>query len=300
MIKVLLTGAKGQLGFSIERLNPKGIQLVSLEKNKFDLSKLNKIKNKLEDIKPDFVINCGAYTNVDMAESDKENVMNINANSVKEIALYLKKNGGNLIQISTDYVFDGLNSNAYKVNDKVCPLNQYGLSKARAEKFIQEILGDTNQGIVIRTSWLMGTISSNFLLTMIKLHQTRKEINVISDQISCPTSTKTLAEACWKLIKLKQEKNVYKDYFMPILHWCDNGIASWYDIAIAIGEISAKNGLVNYPAFVNPVKTENYPRKAKRPSFSLLDCTSSRDFLGLKGEYWRKSLEVSIKSIVEK
>ena len=300
MTKVLLTGSQGQLGFSIEKLNPQGIQLLSLNKNEFDLSKINNIKNKLEDIKPDFIINCGAYTNVDMAEDDKETVMKINAYSVKEIALYLKKNGGNLIQISSDYVFDGKNPNPYKVSDKVSPLNQYGLSKARAEKFIQEILGETNQGIVIRTSWLMGTISNNFLLTMIKLHQTKKEINVVSDQISCPTSTKTLAEACWQAIKLKLEKDLYKGNFMPILHWCDSGIASWYDIAIAIGEISEKNGLVNFPAFVNPVKSESYPRKAKRPRFSLLDCSTSREFLGIKGEYWRKSLEVSIKSIIEK
>ena len=300
MIKVLVTGAKGQLGFSIEKLIPKGIKLVSLDKNQFDLSKINQIKKKLEVIKPDFIINCGAYTNVDMAEDEKEKVLDINANSIKEISLYLKKNGGNLIQISTDYVFNGQNTNGYKVNDKVCPLNQYGFSKAMSEKFIQEILGDTNQGMVIRTSWLMGTIGKNFLLTMIKLHQTKKVIDVVSDQISCPTSTKTLAEACWKAIKLKQEKCIYKDNFMPILHWCDNGIASWYDIAIAIGEISAKNGLVKFPAFVNPVKTENHPRKANRPSFSLLDCKSSREFLELKGEYWRKSLEVSIKSLVEK
>ncbi len=300
MIKVLLTGSEGQLGFSIEKLKPKGVELVSLNKNQFDLSKINKIKKNLETIKPDFIINCGAYTNVDMAEDDKENVMDINANSVKEIALYLKKHGGSLIQISTDYVFDGLNSHAYKVSDKVCPLNQYGFSKAKAEKFIEEILGDTNQGIVIRTSWLMGTISNNFLLTMIKMHQTKQEINVVSDQISCPTSTKTLSKACWKLIKLKLEKDFYKNRFMPILHWCDNGIASWYDIAIAIGEISAKNGLIDFPAFVNPINSENYPTKAKRPRFSLLDCTSSREYLGLEGEYWRKSLEGSINSIIEK
>ena len=195
MTKVLLTGSNGQLGFSIKNLIPKGIELISVDKNQFDLSKINNIKRNLEDIRPNFIINCGAYTNVDMAEDEKETVMNINANSVREIALYLRKTGGSLIQISSDYVFDGLNSNAYKVNDKVCPLNQYGLSKARAEQFIQEILGDTYQGTVIRTSWLMGTTSKNFLLTMIKLHQTKKEINVVSDQISCPTSTKTLAEA---------------------------------------------------------------------------------------------------------
>tara|TARA_Y100000589_G_scaffold232620_1_gene220160 strand:+ start:2066 stop:2977 length:912 start_codon:yes stop_codon:yes gene_type:complete len=299
LIKVLLTGSKGQLGFFMEKIHPKGIELISLDKNQFDLSKINNIKTNLEDIKPDFIINCGAYTNVDMAENEKETVMNINANSVKEIALYLKKNGGNLIQISTDYVFDGLKSNAYKVNDNVFPLNQYGLSKARAEKFIKEILGDTNQGIVIRTSWLMGTFGKNFLLTMIKLHQIKEEINVVSDQISCPTSTKTLAEACWKVMELKLERNLCNNKFMPILHWSDKGIASWYDVAIAIGEISTKYGLVDLPAFVNPVKSENFPTIARRPSFSLLDCTSSREFLALDGEYWRKSLEVSIKSIVE-
>ena len=297
-MKVLLTGSQGQLGFSIQKLIPEDIELLSLNKNQFDLSNLNNIKKNLENIKPDFIINCGAYTNVDLAEDEKEKVMNINANSVKEISLYLKKNGGNLIQISSDYVFDGLKSKAYKVDDKVSPINQYGISKAKAEKFINEILGETDQAVIIRTSWLMGTISKNFLLTMVKLHQTKEEINVISDQISCPTSTKTLARACWKIIKLKMGKSLNKVNFMPILHWCDNGIASWYDIAVAIGEISKKNGLIYSPAFINPIKSENYPAKAKRPYFSLLDCTSTKELLDLKGEYWRNSLEISIKALV--
>ena len=297
-MKVLLTGSQGQLGFSIKELAPKGIQLLSLDKNQFDLSKINTIKKNLENIKPNFIINCGAYTNVDLAEDEKEKVMNINAKSVEEISLYLKKNGGNLIQISTDYVFDGCNTTSYKVDDKVSPINQYGVSKAKAEEFITKILGDTNQAVIIRTSWLMGTTGKNFLLTMIKLHQTKNEINVVSDQISCPTSTKTLAEACWKIVKLKMERNVYN--FMPILHWSDNGIASWYDVAMAIGEISTKNGLINSPAFINPIKSRNYPTKAKRPNFSLLDCSTSKEFLDLKGEYWRNSLEISIKSILGK
>jgi len=294
-MKVLLTGSQGQLGLSIKQLTPNGVQLISLDKNQFDLSKIKNIKTNLEHIKPDFIINCGAYTNVDMAEDEKEKVMNINANSVKEISLYLKKHGGNLIQISTDYVFNGFNSTSYQVNDKVSPINQYGFSKAKAEEFIQEILGDTNQAVIIRTSWLIGTTGKNFLLTMLKLHQTKKELNVVSDQISCPTSTKTLAEACWKVIKLKNEIDIYN--FMPILHWCDDGIASWYDIAVAIGEISAKIGLVNSPAFVNPIKSENYPSKAKRPNFSHLDCSSTKEYLNLKGKYWRECLETLIRSI---
>tara|TARA_Y100001978_G_scaffold202888_1_gene225571 strand:+ start:1081 stop:1980 length:900 start_codon:yes stop_codon:yes gene_type:complete len=299
-MKVLITGSKGQLGHAIQKNAPKGIQLISLDKKEFDLFKVMSLEKKLENIKPDFIINCGAYTNVDMAEDYKAKVMDINANSVKEISLYLRKYGGNLIQISTDYVFDGLTSNAYQVDDKVSPINQYGFSKAKAEEFIRQILGDTNQSVIIRTSWLMGTISKNFLLTMINLHKTKDEINVVSDQISCPTSTNTLAEACWKVIKFRMQKSISESNYMPILHWCDNGIASWYDIAIAIGEIGAKNGLLDSPAFVNPIKSKNYPTKAKRPSFSLLDCTSSREFLELKGQYWRNSLEISINSIVGK
>tara|TARA_A100001388_G_scaffold273207_1_gene254751 strand:+ start:551 stop:1450 length:900 start_codon:yes stop_codon:yes gene_type:complete len=299
-MKVLLTGSQGQLAFSIKELTPQGIQLLDLDKNQFDLSKLNNIKKILENIKPDFIINCGAYTNVDMAEDNREMVMNINANSVKEISLYLKKHGGNLIQISTDYVFDGFKSTSYQVSDKVSPINQYGISKAKAEEFIQNILFETNQAVIIRTSWLMGTIGKNFLLTMLKLHQDKKEINVVSDQISCPTSTKTLAEACWKVIKLKMGTDYYNSNFMPILHWCDNGIASWYDVAMAIGEISAKNGFINSPAFIKPIKSEDYLTKAKRPNFSLLDCSLSKEFLNLKGEYWRNSLEISINSIMGK
>ena len=295
-MKVLLTGSQGQLGFSIQQFTPRGIDLICLNKNQFDLSNISKIKENLENIRPDFIINCGAYTNVDMAEEQKEKVMNINANSVKEISLYLNKNGGNLIQVSTDYVFDGLKSKAYKVDDEVSPINQYGLSKAKAEKYINEILGGTNQAVIIRSSWLMGTISKNFLLTMINLHQTKEDINVVSDQISCPTSTKTLSKACWKIIELIiKDPNKFNN--MPILHWCDNGIASWYDIAVAIGEISKRNGLIDSPAFINPIKSEDYNMKAKRPTFSLLDCTSSKELLNLKGEYWRNSLESSIKSL---
>ena len=136
MIKVLVTGSKGQLAFSIEKLKPEGIELVSLDKIQFDLSKINNIKKNLEDIKPDFIINCGAYTNVDKAEDEREIVMNINSESVKEIALYLKKHGGNLIQISTDYVFNGLSQTAYKVNDKVQLLE----SKILTEGVVYETL----------------------------------------------------------------------------------------------------------------------------------------------------------------
>ena len=146
----------------------------------------------------------------------------------------------------------------------------------------------------------MGTISRNFLLKMINLHKTKKEIDVVSDQISCPTSTKTLAKACWRIITLKMEKNLNELPFMPILHWCDDGIASWYDISVAIGEISKNYGLINSPAFINPIKSENYPTKAKRPNFSLLDCASSKELLGLKSEYWRNSLENIINSLANK
>ena len=299
-MKVLLTGSQGQLGQEIIKSKPNGIDLFSLSKNEFDLGNKELIISKLNEINPKFVLNCGAFTNVDLAEIDRKLATNINSSSVKEICNYLKKKGGNLIQISTDYVFNGHKSIAYKVDDRVSPINHYGYTKAKAEEYIQDILGVQNQAIIIRTSWLMGPMKKNFLLTMLKLHKEREIIEVVSDQISCPTSTKTLAKACWKSILINQNiHSIYKNS-VPILHWCDNGLASWYDVAITIGEIAKELGLITKSAHVEPIKSSKYLSKAKRPSFSLLDCESSRDILDIKSIHWRSSIKESLNTIIRK
>ena len=298
-MKILLTGSDGQLGQEIIKTKPPGIELISTNKNEFNLANIGNINSQLLKIDPNFIINCGAFTNVDQAEVNRKIVMDINSLSVKEISKFLLKKGGNLLQISTDFVFNGSQSKAYKVDDKLSPINHYGFSKAKAEEYMHKILGPTNQGIIIRTSWLMGTISNNFLLTMLKLHKEKEIINVVSDQISCPTSTRTLSQACWKAILLKNQIKSNNKNKVPILHWCDNGVASWYDVAYSIGEIAKELNIINIPAEVNPIKSEEYNRKAKRPNFSLLDCVSTRKYLKLEGIYWRESLKESLNILVK-
>ena len=297
-MKVLLTGSEGQLGQAIINSKPNNIQLFSLSKHEFDLRKKELIISKLNKINPKFVINCGAFTNVDLAETDRKLATNINSSSVREICNYLKEKGGGLIQISTDYVFNGNKSIAYKVDDRVSPINHYGYTKAKAEEYIQDILKEQNQAIIIRTSWLMGPVKKNFLLTMLKLHQEKEIIEVVSDQISCPTSTKTLAKACWKSILINQTIHSFYKNSVPTLHWCDNGLASWYDVAITIGELAKELGLTTKSAHIQPIKSSKYFSKAKRPNFSLLDCELSKDILEIKGIHWRTTIKESLNTII--
>lgn len=299
-MKVLLTGSEGQLGQAIIKSKPNGIDLFHLSKNEFDLRNKELIISKLNKINPKFIINCGAFTNVDLAEIDRKLATNINSSSVREICNFLKNKGGGLIQISTDYVFNGYKSVAYKVDDKVSPINHYGYTKAKAEEYIQDILGERNQAIIIRTSWLMGPYKKNFLLTMLKLHQEREIIEVVSDQISCPTSTKTLAKTCWQSILINQNIHSIFKNSVPVLHWCENGIASWYDIAISIGEIAQELGLITKSAHIEPIKSSKYLSKAKRPKFSLLDCESSKEILDIKGIHWRTAIKESLNTIIRK
>jgi dTDP-4-dehydrorhamnose reductase len=175
----------------------------------------------------------------------------------------------------------------YRVDQPTTPLGVYGESKAAGEQAIQRVFGHDNpQGIILRTSWVMGPVGHNFALTMLRLHRERKQLGVVADQVGCPSSTLNLAAACWKTITLGAHTAL-----PPILHWSDAGAASWYDVAVAIGELSHSLGLVDAPAQVSPITTADYPTPASRPSYSLLDCTTTRSALQLEGQHWQEALK---------
>lgn len=296
-MKILLTGSSGQLGQEIISQKPSSIELIQSNRNSIDLQNPTSCLNAIDDSKPDWIINCGAYTNVEKAEIESNKAMQINALAPKIFAKKLKLNGGKILQISTDYVFDGTKNIPYRTLDKKNPINTYGLSKSKAEDYIEGILTGTNQGLILRSSWVMGSTGKNFALTMIKLHQEKKNIKVVSDQFSSPTSTNSLATACWRLIDV-YEKNIDGNLKSPrIFHWSDSGIASWYEIAIAVGEIALEEGLIKKQAKVIPISTSEYLSKTKRPSFSCLDCTSTSKFLNLNQKPWKKGLRDVIKKI---
>ena len=286
-MKVLITGSQGQLGKELLKNIPHDIEVISADRKTFNLLDLKNCREFIFENKPDWIINTAAYTAVDLAEEEEEKAILINGEAPTIIANALKKTGGKLLQISTDFVFDGKSSSPYKVDDEPNPINIYGKSKLLGENGIKNILQDNNQYIILRTSWVMGSEGNNFTKTMLRLLKIKEKIQVVYDQIGCMTSSKYLSNICWLIIQKDITKNIKNQ---KIFHWTDAGVSSWFDIATEIGDLSFKLNLLKNPAKVFPISSDNFPTRAKRPNFSLLDCSITKEILNIENKYWRYSL----------
>ena len=298
-MRILLTGSSGQLGKAISHFKPTHVDLISPSKDELNLLDIRECSQIIKRLRPDLVINSAAYTSVDEAENEKEVAFAINSEAPKALAKAIHINGGKLLHLSTDFVFSGNQSTPYEPHDERNPLNIYGLSKASGEVAIQKILDQSNQGVILRTSWLMGSIGRNFALTMLRLHREREQISVVSDQFGSPTTTFSLAQICWRLAELYCNSDANHKKLPSILHWCNAGIASWYDIAIAIGELARDLNLLDRKAEVFPIRSSDYSSKAKRPPFSVLGCERTVQLLGVKQSYWRDALYEILKDVAE-
>jgi len=297
-MKVLLTGATGQLGQALRQHCPQGIVLVATSRLggeglvPLDLADVGACAAVVQAHRPDWVLNAGAYTAVDKAEREPDLAMAVNAGAPAAMAQALVATGGRLLQISTDFVFNGQQGSPYRPDQAPNPLGVYGATKAAAE---ERVLGALPEGRarVLRTGWVYGPVGHNFCLTMLRLHRSKaaagESLPVVADQVGCPTSTPTLAAACWRAIGVGLEPEA-AGALPRILHWSDAGAASWYDFAVAIGELAKAAGLLERPTRVLPITTADYPTPARRPSYSLLDCSTSRQALDLKPVHWRKAL----------
>ncbi len=284
-MRVLLTGSTGQLGSYIIKTKPKNIDLIITKKQDLDLSKTDFCENFIFEEKPEWIINCAAFTAVDQAEKEIELSNKINSYAPEAFANAVNITNSKLLHISTDFVFNGEQNYPYETNQKRNPINQYGESKSLGEELIQKKNKGLNNTKILRTSWVISPSGKNFVLTMLKLHAEKEQINVVYDQIGVPTSAKHLAKTCWRIVNFKDTQ------ILPqILHWSDAGVASWYDLAVAIGEIGLELGILKKMAKVNPIKTINYPTPARRPKYSILDTQTTSDFLKIKPNYWRTNL----------
>ena len=297
-MKILITGTNGQLGKALIhtkpiKINNKNITLITPKRNELNLLNHKECKALIEKINPSWIINSAAYTNVDKAEKEIEVAKSINTNSVDLFTKSLKETNGKLLQISTDYVFSGTKNTPYQTHDIRNPINVYGKTKADGEKIIEESLFSSNQGRIIRTSWLISPNGKNFVTSIIRLIKNLDELRVVSDQIGSPTSTINLANACWKLI----EKTEGGQNIPNILHYSDSGTASWYDLAISIGEFAELFGLTKKQTNIIPISTSDYPTEAKRPYYSVLECLSTKKVLELNHIHWRASLKDIIQQI---
>lgn len=284
-MKVLLTGREGQLGTGLQASLPAGVALIATGRSELNLADAAACRQAVLEHRPDWVLNAGAYTAVDRAESEPDQALAINAGAPQAFAEALAETGGRLLQVSTDFVFNGAQGSPYRPDQALDPLGVYGATKAAGESAALALPGAR----VLRTSWVYGPVGKNFCLTMLRLHALKaaagEPLGVVADQVGCPTATHTLAAACWRAT------GIGADAAGPrILHWSDAGAASWYDFAVAIGELGVELGLLQQAAAVRPLTTADYPTPAQRPSYSLLDCTASRVALGLEPLHWREAL----------
>jgi dTDP-4-dehydrorhamnose reductase len=291
-MKVLLTGAAGQLGQALLASRAEALEVIPTSRSggegieALDLADHQACREAVLFHRPDWVLNAGAYTAVDRAESESDLAYAVNAGAPRAFSEALLETGGSLLQLSTDFVFSGQQGFPYRVDQQRDPLGVYGSSKAEGEQAVEQVLAAEGRGSVLRTSWVYGPVGRNFMLTMLRLHREREQLNVVADQVGCPTSTSTLSAACWAVIDKPRQ-----DLLPSTLHWSDAGAASWYDFAVAIGDLAVSKGLLERAAVVNPILAAEYPTPAQRPSYSLLDCSGTRQVLGLEACHWRSALD---------
>ncbi|MDR0538483.1 MAG: dTDP-4-dehydrorhamnose reductase [Tannerellaceae bacterium] len=286
MKTVLITGAKGQLGRSLEaRLNSM-TEVKSLFTDVDDLDICNKeaITAFMEANSVNYIINCAAYTAVDKAEEEEIVCFRLNRDAVRNIGEAATRFNAKIIHISTDYVFDGTNSLPYVETDYTCPVSAYGRSKQQGELILRAVCSDA---IIIRTSWLYSEYGNNFVRTMMKLAKEKDELNVVFDQIGTPTYAADLAEAILGIIKKAETEKFYPG----IYHFSNEGVGSWYDFARKIFELAGLD------CKVNPINTKNYPSRASRPQFSVLDKGKIKKTFGLQIPHWEDSLKRMMQNI---
>lgn len=277
--RILLVGADGQLGRSLQSCVPDGVQLVALSRGKLDITDGSAVRACVRQHAPQWLVNAAAYTAVDRAEEEPELAMSANATGPENLARACAEAGVGLLQVSTDFVFDGERSSPYPPDAPTAPLGVYGSSKLAGELAVREALPGA---VILRTGWVYSRFGGNFVKTMLRLMAERDQLTVVDDQVGTPTWAQGLAEAVWTAVTRNISGGIY--------HWSDAGVCSWYDFAVAIAEEGRTLGLLPGAAEVRPIPARDYPTPARRPAYSVLDKRSTWAALGLAPVHWRQQL----------
>lgn len=277
MQKFLVTGATGQLGLELKVLsvNYPQYEWVFADRTQVSLDNLSVLKSQLEAIQPNIILNCGAYTAVDKAESETELADLVNHQAVAVLATFAKEHGVKLIHISTDYVFDGTSSTALNEEAITNPINVYGATKRAGELSALMFNPDV---LIIRTSWVYSRFGNNFVKTMQRLLHERDSLGVVNDQIGSPTYAADLAQAMMDIVSAKE-------WIPGIYHYSNEGAISWYEFVLAIQESTGDS------CKVSGIPSSSYPTPAARPAFSLLDKTKIKEVYGITVPHYKESLK---------
>ncbi len=286
--QILVTGAGGQLGRELARSASAEFECVALSREQLDLTDPASVVATLDRVAPRQVINAAAYTAVDAAESNVDTAWAANAEGPRHLARACAERQIRLLQVSTDFVFDGECGRPYAPSDAPAPLGVYGRSKLAGE---QAVLEECPGSLVLRTGWVYSRFGSNFVNTMLRLMAERDELKIVCDQVGTPTWAGGLAQALWAVADRPQLRGVY--------HWSDAGVCSWYDFAVAIYEEARTLGLLTRPVGILPIPARDYPAPAPRPAFSVLDKTDSWRDLELEVVHWRQRLRLMLSELLE-
>lgn len=289
-MRVVLTGAGGQLGVDLERTLPSLGELVALDREALDVTSPTAVRDVLGRIHPDIVVNAAAYTDVERAEDDQTACAAVNETAPALLAEYCRSRGVPLVHYSTDYVFDGTATEPYRETDPTGPLNVYGRTKRDGELAVAALAGPH---LILRCSWLYSGHGKNFVRTMLRLARERTELAVVDDQVGCPTSTASVAQATARVLAKIAAEGWPNDGagagWSGIYHLCAEGETSWYRLALAVLEDDPDRH-EHLCEHVRPVSTERYAARARRPRYSVLDTGKLASTFGVSLSPWRTEL----------
>jgi dTDP-4-dehydrorhamnose reductase len=286
-VKVLILGA-GQVASAVAATKRGGHEVVAPARSALDIIDAAAVARTFEDVRPDWVVNAAAFTAVDLAEDQPAQAFAANDTAVAGLMRAAAHVGCRVLHLSTDFVFDGKSSRAYLSDDATHPLSVYGASKLGGERHVTGP-GAAAPGIVLRTSWVYAAAGKNFVLTMLRLMREKPQLAVVCDQIGAPTWASGLGRAIWGLIEAHAAPGIY--------HWTDLGVASWYDFAVAIQDEALVRGLLSKSIPIVPISSSQYPTRATRPAFSVLDTSATRAAIQVPAEHWRHNLRAMLDEI---
>ncbi len=285
-MRVLITGSqRGQLYWELSRTVPDKVVLVK-PTERLDITNAAAVQSAVLALQPDVIINAAAYTAVDTAESEPERAHAVNAQGVENLCTAAHQIDAHILHISTDFVFGASDSRPYRTDADVGPVSVYGQSKLAGEQMLGDLLAESS--LIMRTAWVYSSHGSNFVKTMLRLMNERAEVGVIADQVGTPTWARALALALWRAAEIRAT---------GIMHWTGAGAASWYDFAQAIYEEGVVLGLITQDVTVKPLRTDQFPTPATRPSYSMLELTSTWETLDMQAAHWRTDLRSMMREL---
>jgi dTDP-4-dehydrorhamnose reductase len=285
-VRVLVLGGGGQVASAVVAAAPAQHHVVARTRAELDINDAQAVARALTETAAEWLINAAAYTAVDLAEDQPARAIAVNDTAVGVLADAASTAGCRLLHLSTDFVFDGESNRAYLPDDQTNPLSVYGVSKLGGER---RVLSGGGSGIVLRTAWVYAAAGRNFALTMLRLMREKERVSVVCDQIGTPTWAAGIAAAIWGLVDAGAPGGVY--------HWTDLGVASWYDFAVAIQDEALARGLLSRAVPVLPISSAEYPTRARRPAFSVLDTASTRALIEVPARHWRHNLRTMLNDI---